>query len=76
MDGKKAPHWVVLSGHDETCLYVHDPELPGDDNLDIARASSTAIDCQHVPIAKEDFSAMSRFGSSRLQTAVILRIQR
>jgi ribosomal protein S18 acetylase RimI-like enzyme/predicted double-glycine peptidase len=76
LDSKKAPHWVVLSGHDETCLYVHDPELPDDDNLDIARASSTAIDCQHVPIAKVDFSAMSRFGANRLQTAVILWNQR
>ncbi|WP_240009534.1 GNAT family N-acetyltransferase/peptidase C39 family protein [Marinomonas algicola] len=64
MDGKKAPHWVVLSGYDEQCIYVHDPDPSSD--------AHSSVDCQYVPIAREDFEKMSRFGQSRLQTAVLL----
>lgn len=27
MDSRKTPHWVVVSGYDENCLYFHDPDL-------------------------------------------------
>lgn len=64
MDGKKAPHWVVLSGYDEQCIYVHDPDPSSDEH--------SSVDCQYVPVAREDFEKMSRFGQSRLQTAVLL----
>lgn len=64
MDRKKAPHWVVISGYDERCFYVHDPD-PDEKHQDL-------IDCQYMPIAREDFEPMSSFGSNRLRTAVIL----
>jgi ribosomal-protein-alanine acetyltransferase len=64
MDRKKAPHWVAVSGFDEQCFYVHDPD-PGEDQQDL-------IDCQYMPIALEDFDSMSLFGSNRLRTAVIV----
>lgn len=64
MDGKKAPHWVCVTALDEVCLYVHDPDP--DDKL------QQAIDCQHIPIARDSFSKMSSFGSERLRTAVVL----
>ncbi len=64
MDRKKAPHWVTVSGYDEQCFYVHDPD-PDKKHQDI-------FDCQHLPIALEDFDPMSSFGSNRLRTAVIL----
>jgi ribosomal protein S18 acetylase RimI-like enzyme len=73
MDKKKAPHWVVLSGYDDDCLYVHDPDsgdTSGKVELDARR---NPIDCQHLPIARDDFAAMSRFGGSRLRTAVVVR---
>lgn len=65
LDGKKAPHWVVITGMDAMCLYVHDPDLDEKRQL--------ALDAQHIPIAREDFDRMSTFGSSRLRTAVAIK---
>ncbi len=65
MDRKKAPHWVVMSGFDNDCLYMHDSD-PDD-------SRQSELDCQFVPIAREDFERMSCFGKSRLRTAVIVR---
>lgn len=65
LDGKKSPHWVTLTGYDEHCFYLHDPDLNEHDQL--------AIDCQHVPIARDDFAHMSVFGANRLRTAVALK---
>jgi hypothetical protein len=64
LDGKKAPHWVTVSGYDHECLYVHDP--------DPEEGSQSALDCQYLPIAREDFSRISIFGQQRLRTAVII----
>ena len=64
LDGKKAPHWVTVSGIDDQCLYVHDPD-PIDDKY-------RPIDCQYIPIARDDFSRMSAFGSEKLRTCVVL----
>lgn len=65
MDRKKAPHWVVMSGFDEDCLYMHDP--------DPEEGRQSEIDCQYIPIAREDFDRMSCFGKNRLRTAVIVK---
>ena len=67
LDGKKIPHWVTLTGMDEECFYVHDPDLDDEDN---------PLDSQYLPIAREDFAAMSLFGGSRLRTAVIVRLNK
>jgi len=68
MDGKKAPHWVVMSGYDADCLYVHDPD-PAPEEQQVS-----AMDNQFVPIARNDFIKMSRFGGKNpLRTAVILK---
>ncbi|MDD5125396.1 GNAT family N-acetyltransferase/peptidase C39 family protein [Methylovulum sp.] len=64
LDRKKAPHWVVMSGFDDDCLYMHDSD-PDDDR-------QSEIDCQFIPIAREDFDRMSCFGKNRLRTAVII----
>lgn len=64
LDGKKAPHWVTVSGYDSECLYVHDPD-PED-------ISQSALDCQYLPIAREDFARISIFGQQRLRTALIV----
>ena len=64
MDRKKAPHWVVMSGFDDDCLYMHDSD-PDD-------GRQSEIDCQFIPIAREDFDRMSCFGKNRLRTAVII----
>lgn len=64
MDRKKVPHWVVMSGFDDDCLYMHDSDP------DEHRQSE--LDCQFIPIAREDFDRMSCFGKNRLRTAVIV----
>jgi ribosomal protein S18 acetylase RimI-like enzyme len=64
MDSKKAPHWVVMSGFDDACIYVHDP--------DPETYGQTAIDCQYIPLARTDFELMTSFGRTRLRTAVIV----
>lgn len=72
-DSMKAPHWVVLSGFDDSCLYVHDPDLGDTNPRQQQRAGPrTALDCQHLPIARDTFAAMSRFGGSRLRAVVIV----
>lgn len=61
----KAPHWVVVSGADETFIYIHDP----DEDVDSYR---TRTDNLYLPIAREVFNKAFRFGQSGLRTAVII----
>ena len=63
LDGRKAPHWVAISGSDEECFYIHDPD-PGEDQA--------PLDCQHVPITREKFEQMRKYGQAKLRTAVVL----
>ncbi|WP_026377170.1 GNAT family N-acetyltransferase/peptidase C39 family protein [Aestuariibacter salexigens] len=65
LDGRKAPHWVTVTGMDEQCFFVNDPDVE-DDDVD-------PLDCQHIPIAKEDMRVMSQFGSGKLKTAIALQ---
>lgn len=65
LDGKKSPHWVVVTGADESCLFVHDPHVD-------EKEQQAAIDCQAIPIAKEDFDKMSAFGVQRLRAAIVV----
>ncbi|VUD68743.1 Mycothiol acetyltransferase [Thalassocella blandensis] len=66
LDGKKAPHWVCISGMDDNCFYVHDPDPDENEN------EQSSLDCQYLPIARSDFDLMSAFGAGRLRTAVVL----
>ncbi|MDF1740920.1 MAG: GNAT family N-acetyltransferase/peptidase C39 family protein [Verrucomicrobiales bacterium] len=63
LNGDKAPHWVVVTASDELCFYVHDP--------DAEKVTLSEIDCQHIPIAKEEFAQMLVFGSKRFTAAVV-----
>ena len=65
MDNRKAPHWVTVSGIDDACLYVHDPD-PEDGKQD-------ALDCQYMPIARQDFDKMSCFGQEKLRACVVIK---
>ncbi|WP_207951738.1 GNAT family N-acetyltransferase/peptidase C39 family protein [Pseudomaricurvus alcaniphilus] len=64
-EGRKAPHWVMVTGMDELCMYVHDS--------DIGEHMQDALDCQHVPIALADFSKMASYGANKMRTAVAIR---
>ncbi|MCC2616440.1 GNAT family N-acetyltransferase/peptidase C39 family protein [Aestuariibacter halophilus] len=64
MDGRKVPHWVTVTHIDEDCLYLHDP-YPDDEH-------PHPMDCQHIPVAREDFSFMAAYGKNKLRTAVVV----
>ncbi|TXS95701.1 GNAT family N-acetyltransferase [Parahaliea maris] len=76
MDSMKAPHWVTLSGFDDDCLYVHDPDMGNTSPHQGPDTARNPLDCQHLPIAREDFAAMSRFGSKRLRAVVVVAADR
>lgn len=65
LDRKKAPHWVLITGIDSDCLYVHDPDLDP--------SWQSPLDCQHIPIARDDFMKMSTFGGNRLRSVIVLK---
>lgn len=64
LDRKKAPHWVTITAYDEACFFVHDP--------DPSLEEQTGLDCEDLPIARNDFSRMSQFGKDKLRTAVVI----
>jgi ribosomal protein S18 acetylase RimI-like enzyme len=66
LDEKKAPHWVVVTGVDENCLFVHDPDMD--------KSLRSVLDYQYVPIAKDDFEKMSAFGAQRMRAAVTVSL--
>ncbi|MBE0469240.1 MAG: GNAT family N-acetyltransferase/peptidase C39 family protein [Methyloprofundus sp.] len=61
----KAPHWVVLTAHDEHFMYLHDPDVDDEPHASIT-------DNVFVPVPKVDFQAMARFGRSQLQATLII----
>ena len=61
----KAPHWVVVSGIDDTFLYIHDP----DEDEDSYRSQTDNI---YLPIARPVFDKSFRFGQNGLRASVIL----
>lgn len=65
LTGEKAPHWVVLTGHDEQFLYFHDPDP-------IDGEGQTKLDRVNVPVPHAAFERMARYGATRLKAAVIL----
>jgi len=65
LNGDKAPHWVVVTASDELCFYIHDP--------DTYKLTSSELDCQYIPVAKEDFAKMTNYGRNRFSAALFLR---
>ncbi|MDH5516572.1 MAG: GNAT family N-acetyltransferase/peptidase C39 family protein [Gammaproteobacteria bacterium] len=61
----KAPHWVVVSGIDDTFVYIHDPEV----DEETYRSETDNI---YLPVARDAFNRSFRFGQSGLRAAVIL----
>jgi ribosomal protein S18 acetylase RimI-like enzyme len=64
MDGYKVPHWITVTAIDDECLYLHDPSIPED--------HASGFDCQHIPIALEDFIKLSSYGKTKLRTALVI----
>lgn len=64
--GRKAPHWVVLTGYDDRFLYMHDPYIDPPRNR-------TSGDSMNVPVTRRDFDRMARYGGGRVRAAVIVK---
>jgi ribosomal protein S18 acetylase RimI-like enzyme len=67
--GEKAPHWVVVTGYDDSFVFLHDPYVKKDPHR-------TAADSVNVPVGRREFDQMARYGSARLRAAVIVKPKR
>ncbi|MFT7512660.1 MAG: ribosomal protein S18 acetylase RimI-like enzyme [Candidatus Omnitrophota bacterium] len=63
--GEKFPHWITVTGIDEHFVFAHDPFIDYD-------AGETQMDSVHMPIPREQFDRMTRYGKARLQAALLL----
>ncbi len=62
---EKFPHWVVVTGFDDYFVYAHDPFVD-------YKEGETSIDSLNMPIPREQFQRMSRYGKAGLKAVVIL----
>lgn len=63
LTGSKVPHWIVISGVDDNFIYFHDPD--SDEN-------EREIENQYIAIRKDEFNKICRYGSSQVQSAVVI----
>ncbi len=63
--GELEPHWVVMTGFDDFFVYMHDPFV--DEPL-----GETPSDSINMPIQKDQFLRMSRYGKAGLKAALVL----
>lgn len=63
--GEKFPHWVVITGFDAHFVYVHDPYIDYD-------SGETTLDSIDMPIQRNEFSRMARYGRVGLQAVVLV----
>lgn len=63
---EKVPHWVVVTGFDQKYIYVHDP-------LNHVGLGRTPTDCINMPILRQDFQRMARYGKAGQKAVLILR---
>ncbi|HET6520112.1 MAG TPA: peptidase C39 family protein [Geminicoccaceae bacterium] len=66
--GDRIPHWVLVHGHDERCVYVHDPWVEDEQeefDAQVAKAS--------LPIPRGEFDRVAAYGRTRLSAAIFVR---
>ena len=64
---EKFPHWVVVTGFDTHFVYVHDPFVDYENG-------ETTLDSINMPIQREEFSRMSRYGRVGLQAVLLIAL--
>lgn len=64
---ERFPHWVVVTGFDEHFVYCHDPYVDYENE-------ETTLDSINMPIRREDFSQMARYGRAGLQAVVLISL--
>ncbi|MDT8342305.1 MAG: GNAT family N-acetyltransferase/peptidase C39 family protein [Longimicrobiales bacterium] len=62
---ERSPHWVVVTGFDEHFVYVHDPFVDEEEG-------EIPSDSMNMPIGRELFRRMTRYGRQGLQAAVLV----
>ncbi|MCH8551578.1 MAG: GNAT family N-acetyltransferase/peptidase C39 family protein [Natronospirillum sp.] len=65
MQGSKAPHWVIVVAADEHCLFIHDPDVGAEDE-------ASATDNAWLPVRRDQFERMARFGRQGLRATLVL----
>ncbi len=65
MYGERFPHWVVVTGFDDHCIYVHDPLVGAEDD-------KTVADSINMPIPHREFQRMARYGKAGQKAVLIL----
>jgi hypothetical protein len=65
-DNNRAPHWVVVTAFDDHFVYIHDPDQYH------AEEHVGYVNRVHVPIPKDQFLKISRWGRDRLSASVVL----
>ncbi|NAW58579.1 MULTISPECIES: GNAT family N-acetyltransferase/peptidase C39 family protein [unclassified Vibrio] len=62
-DGKKEPHWVILSGMNEQFFFIHDPHAPSEKDT-VASA--------YVPVGKRLLTQILGFGKQKHTACVVI----
>lgn len=60
---EKVPHWVVVTGFEDEHLYLHDPYIP---------EGAGRADSVHLPLPRDAFDGVSRFGKRRHRSMVVI----
>lgn len=60
---QRVPHWVAVTGFDDDHLYLHDPIVP---------EGTGRADSVHLPIKRELFDKVSRWGRRRHRAMVLV----
>lgn len=61
----KSPHWITITGIEEDFIYFHDP----DPDLE---KDQTAYDNMDVPVRRDEFEKMAKFGSKQIKSIVAI----
>lgn len=59
----KAPHWIALTAMENEFVYFHDPEISPE---------QSAVDNINVPVRRDEFELMAKFGSRQLKSIVAI----
>lgn len=65
LTGDKSQHWVVVVGMDEQFVYINEPYV------DVEEGRSDT-DCIGIPVPREEFERMTRYGKSRQYATVLI----
>lgn len=59
----KSPHWICITGIQEDFIFFHDSDIDDDQNK---------IDNMDIPVRKDEFEKMAKFGSRQLKSIVAI----